>query len=207
MSSNEALIQYGTWAGWGYVICAAIPLLTNFNIWSFIRFIPDVALVSWEMAAELGGIEELYPTNIYNVILGWSFTFYTSDYAAQFVGMILGIVFGDGSAGLPVVADETYFNLAFPTSFSFTGMAIFGTLAWYLGLACIVLIQLGDPEFLGGMFKDIDLATAAGWAFANDLLAGLDFNFNGAIGYLTWMLPFYGVGFFLLNDSSLNVFM
>ena len=61
MSSNEELIQYGTWAGWGYVICAAIPLLTNFNIWSFIRFIPDVALVSWEMAAELGGIAELYP--------------------------------------------------------------------------------------------------------------------------------------------------
>ena len=207
MSSNEELIQYGTWAGWGYVITAGVAILANFNIWSFIRFIPDVMLVAYEMAAELGGVDELYPTNIYDLILGWSFTFYTSDYAAQLVGMILGFVFGDGSTGLPFVADEGYFGLAFPTSFSFDGMAIMSTLAWYLGLACIVLIQLGDPEFLFGMFKDIDLATSAGWAFVNDLLAGLDFNFSGAIGTLTWMLPFYAGGFFILNDSSLNVFM
>ena len=103
----------------------------------------------WEVASELGSIDhldlgfKLYPLEIFKTICGWSVTFYTADYAAQFVGMILGIVFGDSSSGLPVLADETYFDLAFPASFSISGMAIMKTLAWYFGLACIILIELG----------------------------------------------------------------
>ena len=202
-ASNEDLVQYGTWAGWGYVICYGIFLLANFNLWEVIRFIPDVALVSWEMAGELMDMENIYPVEFYDLIAGWSFTYYTVDYAAQLVGKVLGL-FLDPVAGLPVVADEGYFNLAFPTTFSFTGMAIFSTLAWYLGLACIVLTQLGDSEFLFGMFKDIDLATSVGWALVNDLLRELNFNFGAAINQLLWMLPFYAGGFVVFNDSSLN---
>lgn len=132
--SNGDLQQYVTWVGWGYIILQSIFILANYGLWGIIRFIPDIALVIWEIVDELGGQDKVYSQEYYDLVYGWRFTFYISDYASQLVGMILGLFFDNTASGLPISSNET----------SDTEMWVFGTLAWYLKLAQIILILLVD---------------------------------------------------------------
>ena len=196
---DEDLYTFGTYAAWGATITKAVYLLVNFNLWSVIRFLPDLALTVFEMSKEFD-MGDLVPEDIYKMIFAVIYTRHTADYMGQAVGFVLGIVFGDASTGLPFLKDEYYFNKAFPTTFSMDHMYIMKTLSWWLKLAALVLKELGGP-LLDKCFGEMDIAYALAWDFVNDVLAGLDFNFGGAIDSAIWMLPWYAIGWFVFDGE------
>merc|ERR1712086_394492 len=97
-------------------ITKLLYLLVNFNLWSVIRFLPDLALTVFEMSKEFD-LGDLVPADIYDMIFYVIYTRHTAAYMGEVVGFVLGLVFGDGSEGLPFLKDEYYFNKAFPTTF------------------------------------------------------------------------------------------
>ena len=196
---DEELYTFGTYAAWGATITKAVYLLVNFNLWSVIRFLPDLALTVFEMSKEFD-MGDLVPEDIYDMIFYVIYTRHAAAYMGEAVAFVIGIVFGDDSLGLPILIDQVYYNAAFPTTFSFDHMYIMKTLSWWLKLASLVLKELGGPLF-DKCFGELNIAYALVWDLANDVLANLDFNFGGAIDQALWMLPWYAIGWFVFDGE------